>query len=68
MTHLMPVDLDAIVDQSNITAMLIGAMQRIANEAGPLAKNCPPAPHSCHACEILFVAREAISKATTYTT
>jgi hypothetical protein len=39
-------------------AALRGAMERITTEAEVLAKDCPPSPHACPACEILFVARE----------
>ncbi len=38
------------------------AFERIIAEASELAKNCPPPPHACHACEILCVATEAAER------
>ena len=43
-------------------ASLRKAMERIIIEAEVLAANCPPPPHACHACEILFVAKEATER------
>ncbi len=41
---------------------MVEALTRIVTEAALLAKNCPPAPHACSACEIEFVAREALKE------
>lgn len=43
------------------TKRLLEALSRIEFEAVHLgAEKCPPAPHGCPLCEILYVAREAL--------
>lgn len=42
---------------------VLESLARIVTEATELAKNCPPAPHGCHACEILHIARELLRSA-----
>lgn len=56
------------MDEANIKLIaaapdLLKALMKIEREATAIAATCPPAPHACPACEILFVAREAIAKA-----
>ncbi len=41
---------------------LADGLARIIGAATELAKNCPPAPHACNACEILHVARETMKE------
>lgn len=41
----------------------VDAFERIVTESETLAVKCPPPPHACHSCEILFVAREALKLA-----
>lgn len=40
------------------------ALERILTEARHLAKDCPPAPHACPACEIVHIAEEALANVT----
>lgn len=58
-------------DMNDLNAELAGAatealagicntLERIKVESSHLAKDCPPAPHACPACEIQLVVTEAI--------
>lgn len=42
------------------TKLVTDNLLRIEAEAEHAAKECPPAPHSCFKCEILYLAREAL--------
>ena len=51
-----------VQENPQIAVDLAQAMLRILSEATQIGSHCPPAPHACPACEILYIATEVLDQ------